>query len=124
MISRHATLDDASKSTIVAFVLVLFRVGKAVTPKELRTRVQTNHNSRLTRRWVSAFIDRHLDQFQPCRPLRQEGTPLIIPRVHVEAHIAPIHAHISGKFSELVFNLDEIGSFDQEDRKPRKVVAQ
>jgi hypothetical protein len=32
-------------------------------------------------------------------------------------------AHIVGKFSEFVFNLDEVGSSEWEDRKPRKVIA-
>jgi hypothetical protein len=49
MFGRHAVLDNASESIIVAFVLELFRVSKAVMPKELLKMVQTNHNSRLTR---------------------------------------------------------------------------
>jgi hypothetical protein len=59
MLGRHAALDDASESTIVAFVLELFRVGKAVTPKEFLKSVQTNHNPRLTRGWVNDFISSH-----------------------------------------------------------------
>jgi hypothetical protein len=48
---------------------------------------------------------------------------LIIPRGHWEAHIALMQARICGKFPGLVFNLDEVGACDQEDRKLRKAVA-
>jgi hypothetical protein len=37
---------------------------------------------------------------------------LIIPRAYFEAHIAFMHEVITGKFSELVFSFDGIGSSD------------
>jgi hypothetical protein len=85
--------------------------------------VHIKHNSRLTRGWLTAFIDRRLDQLRLCRSLPQEQMRLIIPRAHVEAHIELMQANINAKFSELVLNLDEIDSSDWEDWKPRRIVA-
>jgi hypothetical protein len=36
-------------------------------------------------------MGRHLDQLQLCRSLSQEGTRVIVPRAHLEAHIALMH---------------------------------
>jgi hypothetical protein len=85
--------------------------------------VHKEYNPRLTKGWLNAFIGRHLDQMKICRSLPQEDARLIVPRTYLEAHIALMRTHITGQFSELVSNLDEVGSSDWEDRKPRKVLA-
>jgi hypothetical protein len=48
---------------------------------------------------------------------------MTVPRVYLEHHIATMKTHIVGKFSELIFNLDEVGSSEWDDRKPRKAIA-
>jgi hypothetical protein len=48
---------------------------------------------------------------------------MTVPRAYLEHHIATIKTHIVGKFSELIFNLDEVGSSEWEDGKPREVIA-
>jgi hypothetical protein len=120
---RHNALDDVSEAAIVATVLESFRVGEAMRVGELLTMVQKRHNPRLTRGWVHAFLGRHLGELKICRSLPQEDLRLVIPRAYLEDHIRLMREHITGKFSELVFNLDEVGSSDWEDRKPRKVIA-
>jgi hypothetical protein len=47
-----------------------------------------------------------------------KSTRLIIPRIHSEVNIALMRMHVAGKFAELVFNLDQVGSSDWEDRNP------
>jgi hypothetical protein len=80
-------------------------------------------NHFLTRGWLHAFIGRHLDQLQIYHSLPQEDTGMIVPRAHLEEHIRIARSLIAGIFSELVFNLDEVGSSDWEDRKPKKVIV-
>jgi hypothetical protein len=48
---------------------------------------------------------------------------MIVPQAHLEEHIQLAKLVIAGKFSELVFNLDEVGSSDWEDQKPKKVIV-
>jgi hypothetical protein len=69
---------------------------------------------------LQAFISRHLDQLQICPSLPQEETRMIVPRAHLEDHIQLAKLFIAGRFSELVLNLDEVGSSDWEDQKPKK----
>jgi hypothetical protein len=48
---------------------------------------------------------------------------MTVPRAYLEQHIATMKTHIVGKFSELIFNLIEVGSSEREDWKARKVIA-
>jgi hypothetical protein len=48
---------------------------------------------------------------------------MIVPRAHLEEHIQLAKLVAAGKFSELVLNLDEVGSSDWENQKPKKVIV-
>jgi hypothetical protein len=87
--------------------------------------VRERYDRVLTDGWVNAFIGRHLDALKTCRSLAQEDTRLTVPRVQLEEHIQTmkVKVHVAGKFSELVFNLDELGSADWEDCKVKKVIV-
>jgi hypothetical protein len=94
-----------------------------MTQKQTLAFIAKQYSCSLTKGWLHAFIRRHLNEVQICRSLPQEDTRLTVPREHLEAHIGNMKNIVEGKFSELVFNLDEVGSSDWEDRKPRKVIA-
>jgi hypothetical protein len=57
--------------------------------------------------------------------LLQEDRRLTVPRIQLEEHIQTMKmkVHVAGKFSELVFNLDELDSADWADRKVKKVIV-
>ena len=48
---------------------------------------------------------------------------MIVPRAYLEQHIMLMKSTVENKLSELVFNLDEVGSSDWEDRKPKNVIV-
>jgi hypothetical protein len=48
---------------------------------------------------------------------------LAVPMDYLEEHIHPLKTHVTRKVSELVLNLDELGSADWEDRRAKKVIA-
>jgi hypothetical protein len=79
-------------------------------------------NHLLAKGLLHTFIGRHLDQLQIWHSLPQEDTRIIGLRAHLEEHIQLAKLVIAGKFSELVFNLDEVGSLDCQDLKPKKAI--
>jgi hypothetical protein len=87
-----------------------------LTSKALLQIVREKYDPKLTKGWVNAFIGRHLDSLQVCRSWPQEDNRLTIPRAILEAHIENIRTTVAGKCAELVFNLDEVGSSEWEDR--------
>jgi hypothetical protein len=122
-LGRHRALNAEIEASLVAMLLEAFQSGKAMTRKEFLLTVRERYDPELTKGWVNTFIGRHLDQLQTCRSLPQEEMRMLVPRVYLEEHIRTLHAHVAGKFAELVFNLDELGSADWEDRKIKKVIA-
>jgi hypothetical protein len=74
--------------------------------------VHERYNPKLKRGWVNLSIGRHFDVVQTCRSRPQEQTRLTVPRAHLDKHIRTMNIYVAGKFTELVFNLDELGSAD------------
>jgi hypothetical protein len=94
-----------------------------MTHKQLLKAVREQYNPELTKGWIHAFIGRNLETLQECRSFPMEDNRLTVPRDQLEAHIQTMKTLIDGHFSELVFNLDEVGSSEWEDRKPKKIIA-
>jgi hypothetical protein len=60
---------------------------------------------------------------QECRSFPLEDSRLTVPRAQLEKHLNTMKTILAGKFSELVFNLDEIGFSEWEKRKPKTIIA-
>jgi hypothetical protein len=118
-------IEDDREVDLVAHLVEAFRAGKGMTREELLQMVRQHYDRALMDGWVKAFIGPHLDALKTCRPLPQEDTRLTVSKVELEEHIQTmkVKVHVAGKFSELVFNLDELGSTDWEDRKVKKVIV-
>jgi hypothetical protein len=52
----------------------------------------------------------------------QEEQRLQVPRAFLERTAQDLNDHVQGSISELIFNFDQVGISDWQDRKPKKVV--
>jgi hypothetical protein len=52
----------------------------------------------------------------------QEDARLEVPRVLLDENVGCLREYVQGMTAELVFNLDEVGVLEWEDRKDKKVV--
>jgi hypothetical protein len=96
----------------------------AVTRTDLRNYCREVYKFQVSPGWVDSFISGHADELTEKKSSPQEETRLQVPRVFLEKTIRTIHETIQGRPSELVFNLDEVGISNWENRKPKKVVVQ
>jgi hypothetical protein len=78
---------------------------------------------KFTRGWVNSFVLRDLDDVISAKSALQEEQRLRVPRAFLERAIKDLHDHVQGCVADLVFNLDEVGISDWEDRKTKKVVV-
>jgi hypothetical protein len=122
-LGRHAALKPEAESSLVALLFEPFEAGKAMTFNEFLQAIRGRHDPRLTKGGVHAFLDRHLDELQLCCSLPEEETSLKIPRAYLDDYINVLKNHLVENVAELVFNLDELGSVDWEDRKMKKVIT-
>jgi hypothetical protein len=104
-------------------LLDAFQRGEPMTNIELLKTVKAQYNSKLIKGWLHSFIGWHLDVLQQCFSFPLEGSRLTVPREQLEEHINTVKTILAGKFSELVFNLDEIESSTWEEWKPKKIIA-
>jgi hypothetical protein len=111
-LGRHSALDEQSETILVEMLLEAFQSGRAMNKQQLLQIVRGRHKKTLTRGWINALIDRHLDALQISRSIPQEDTRLTVPKSQLEEPIHILQVHLIGKCAELVFNLDELGSAD------------
>jgi hypothetical protein len=78
---------------------------------------------KFTRGWINSFVLRHSDEVIQTKRGAQEWQRSHVPAVFPERIIQTVHECIQGRVTELVFNLDEVGISDWEDRKTKKVIA-
>jgi hypothetical protein len=67
--------------------------------------------------WVNRFLTRHRDQLEAGTVYRQEDPRLEIPRVFLNQYLDLVSEQIVGLKAHLVFNIDETGCSDWEERK-------
>jgi hypothetical protein len=120
---RHKALSEEAENQILQKLKDQYESNSAFTRNQLMGYVSENFDKSISRGWLNAFIGRHLDEIKVCRSFPQEDSRFVIPREHLNEHIINMQRYVSGKIAELVFNLDEVGSSDWEDRKTRKVLV-
>jgi hypothetical protein len=98
-------LEERSESELEAMILHAFSEGKAMTWRQALVLIRERH-PRCHKRLVTCFSH---------APSRYSSS---LPFVFVN-----MKSIVAGNFVELVLNLDEIGSSDWEDCKPRKEMA-
>jgi hypothetical protein len=72
---------------------------------------------------VDSFILRHGTDLTERKSTPQEEARLEVPRVFLEETICCLHDYVKGMKIELVFNFDEVGISEWEDRKDKKVIV-
>jgi hypothetical protein len=122
-LGRHHALAEDREPTLMRIVVETYHDNQAMTRRQLLNLVRERFNPAMTKGWIITFVGTQMDALRPCRSLPQEDVRLMVPRVQLEEYITTVKAHLAGKCAELVFNLDELGSADWEDRKIRKVIA-
>jgi hypothetical protein len=73
--------------------------------------------------WVDSFLAVHAEQFVETKSVPQENPRLEVSRVFLHAGLDEFRDHVHQVCPELVFNLDEIGVSEWEDRCTRRVIV-
>jgi hypothetical protein len=72
---------------------------------------------------MNSFVLHHSDQIFNTKSTPQEQQRLQVSRMFLERTVQALKEHIQGYVAELVFNLDEVGISDWEDRKTKRVIV-
>jgi hypothetical protein len=120
---RHLAIDDQIERELLAWIESNAAKNTAVTGSDVRARIANHSRLSVTRGWVNSFIGRHLDRLRKVKSCPQESQRLEVPRCFLEETIRCLGEFVQGRPAELVFNLDEVGISDWEDRQTKKVIV-
>jgi hypothetical protein len=95
----------------------------AVTRTDIKNYYHEVCRLEISRGWVDSFILRHSAELTEKKSSPQEEPRLQVFRISLEEPMRTMHEALQGCPTNLVFNLDEVGISDWEDRKPKKVVV-
>jgi hypothetical protein len=120
---RHAAIDAESEADIVNWIGKHYDKSHPVTRTEIRHYCIAKCEIPATRGWVDSFLLRHQNELIETKSLPQEEPRLQIPRAFLDQTVQAMDEAVRDRPADLVFNLDEVGISDWEDRKSKKVVV-
>lgn len=94
-----------------------------ITQSEIIKWVREKYGKYLTYGWISNFLTRRSGQVIELTVGSQEELRLQVPRIYLQRYLRLIPRVVVGKSLELIFNLEETGISDWEDRRSKKIVA-
>jgi hypothetical protein len=119
---RHHALDPDSERDLIAWIMQKAANNTAVNKIELLHQCTTRFGAHISRGWVDFFIEQHSEELYQTKSISQENPRLEVPRVFLDVAIDGFRHHVHGSCVELIFNLDEVGTSEWEDRVQRRVI--
>lgn len=120
---QHQALSDEVESQLLQWIEKKAQNNEAIGRTELLDYTNSVLGEAVTRGWVDSFIHRHTAGLFETKSLPQENPRLQVPRIFLERAIECLRGHVPGSVAELVFNLDEVGISEWEDRSEKKVIV-
>jgi hypothetical protein len=121
--NRPTALTNSEEQLVIQHIELLFSDNIPLRPTELLAWVNTQWNLTLSIGWVYFFITRHSDSVMQTTGSLQEAPRLTVPYVFLEQHLELLRSVCEGKYADLVFNLDEAGCGDYEDRSDFQTIV-
>jgi hypothetical protein len=119
----HPTLLSSNEEVqVIQQVRTSFASGCPLSPKQLREYVRESFAKHASRGWVWHFVRRHSGELDHAKAYPQEDARMNITKETARIHIANLINYVKDVPTELVFNIDEVGSQEWADRKPRSVI--
>jgi hypothetical protein len=114
---RPAALSEDQEVEIVQNLLRRASEGLFMKKSELLDEIERVYGKVLTFGWIHRFVTRHQDEIATGTVYPQEDPRLQIPRHFLDDYLALLREHVAGLNPHLVYNLDETGCSDWEERK-------
>jgi hypothetical protein len=120
---RPLTLDLEQESDVIGFIHEQFASQHYVTQRELLNYVEEKFAKILTSGWMQRFLDRHKSDVSRAIVNPQEQVRMEVPRASLDEYLLLIKKLVQIVPTELIFNLDETGLSDWENRKSKPVIV-
>jgi hypothetical protein len=119
---RHPATDEGLEAEILEWIEAQAEKYNPATRTDLHQRYQAKYSVAISRGWVDSFILRHRDELGETKSTPQKDARLEVPRIFLNETVHCLRESVHGMKAKLVFNLNEVGLSEWEDRKDKKVV--
>jgi hypothetical protein len=120
---KPLTLDPDQEADIVCFIREQFGSQNYATQRDASNYVKERFNKTLTYEWMKRFLDCHKSEVSGVTVAPQEKVRLEVPRWYLEEYLTLIKKIIPIVPTELLFNLDETGLSEWENRRSKPVLV-
>jgi hypothetical protein len=120
---RPMSLTIEQEQIVCAFIRDGSDTGNYVTQRQLLNYIEENFQKTLTYGWVESFLSRHAEEVKSADVSPRELPRLQTPRRYLQGFIDLLRMYVPLVPSELIFNLDETGLSDWEERKRKRVLV-
>ena len=121
-VGRPSLLTENQEKLIHEFILNQTSNGDYVTKTDVLIFAQDKIGNEVTPTWIKSFFQRNSEQYFFVTLTPQEEERQTVPRAYLDQYINIIKCYIAGCDPELLFNLDECGSSNWENRKKLKFI--
>jgi hypothetical protein len=108
---------------ILQYVQDQYNNDQPLQPSSLLRWVSEVFQESPTYGWLQSFLRRHRNIVREVDGSYQEDCRLRVPGVHLTKHVKNLRKYVAGTFADLVFNMDEAGASDYEDRGGFKTIV-
>jgi transposase len=116
-VGRPRKLSEDQEKEILDWILDLGSSLRYPTKREVLDEIENRYGKALSYGWLHDFLGRYREEVACTKVFPQEDPRLEVPRAFLEQYLALIHEHVLGLTPRLVYNIDETGSSDWEDRR-------
>jgi hypothetical protein len=120
---RHHELVVGAEQQLVDWITARAANNVAVNGTEFVHECNERFGKRIKRGWVDSFLTRHAEQLFETKSIPQENPRFEVPRVFPQTGLDRFRDHVHQACAELVFNLDESGIREREDRCMRRLIV-
>jgi hypothetical protein len=121
-LDRGLALVPEQEDVVVALIETGYHQGNCTTRRDVLNFVESEFGKCLTYRWMHSFLARN--EFRVCHAIvsPQEQTRCQVPLAFLDQYMALIKEWLPLAPGELIFNIDECGCSDGEERKAKPVL--
>jgi hypothetical protein len=119
---RPSAFNEDETAAIGAFTNNGYRTNNCVTQRGVLRFIEPNIGKCLTYRWMASFLKSHDDQMSRTIVRPQRNMRLKVPRECLEGYIDLIKEYVPLVPTDLIFNIDESGLSEWDERKAKAIL--
>lgn len=122
-IGRPLSLTEDQENMIIEEIVSKRTTFDFLTPNQILSFTEENTGKTITRGWLNSFIFRHSDVIANTYLNPQDSLRLTVPRKYLTEYLDLVEKVIIIAPAALIYNIDETGLSDWEDKKSKSVIV-